>query len=120
MYDSERQPTPILEPQERVLIITRRLYHGDVRRHFVGVVERYERGALRVRGYAFVHDLAHGGFTRRKSPRERIFPLDNHIIVFVLPDETELGAVHYEVTQESGLIVTDSKHFKLELNEFNG
>lgn len=120
MYESENHPKPVLEPQEKVLIINRQLYHGDARRHFVGMIERYDGSAMRVRGYAFVHDLNHGRFTKRKSQRTRVFPLDNHVIVLVLPDEAELSEVHYEVSVESGLVVTDNKHFKLELNEFNG
>lgn len=120
MYESERNTTPVLEPHERVLIITRRLYNGDVRRHFVGIVERYDHGVMRVRGYAFVYDPKEGGFVRRKNPRERLIPLDNHVVVFILPDETEIGSVHYEVAGESGLVVTDSKHFKLEIGEFSG
>ncbi len=120
MYESENQPKPVLEPQENVLIINRPLYHGDVRRHFVGIVERYDGCAMRVRGYAFVHDLNHGGFIKRKSQRTRVFPLDNHVIVLVLPDDADLSEVRYEVSVESGLVITDKKHFKLDLNEFNG
>lgn len=118
MSESERHPA-VLEREEKVLIITRRLFSGDVRRHVVGSVERYDPGSVRVRGYEFVHDAGKGSFVKRKSQRTRIFPLDNHLIVFVLPYDTDLGAVHYEATKESGLVVTDGKEFKLEINEFN-
>jgi hypothetical protein len=109
----------VLERDEKVLIITRRLFAGDAMRHFVGIVERYDPGAIRVRGYAFVYDAGKGGFVKRKLQRTRIFPVDNHIVVFVLPHDTDIGAVHYEVTEESGLVASDGKHFRLELNEFN-
>ena len=118
MNDAERHPA-VLEREEKVLIVTRRLFNGDARRHFVGSVERCDSGAIRVRGYAFVHDMKKGGFAKWKSQRTRIVPLDNHIVVYVLPYDTDLGAVHYETTQETGLVVTDGKHFKLEINEFD-
>lgn len=102
------------------MIITRRLYSGDLRRHFVGIVERFAQGLLRVHGYAFVYDMKEGGYVRRKNPRDRLFPLDNHIVVFILPDETEIGAIHYQVTGANGLVVTDGKGFQLEISEFNG
>ena len=109
---------PVLEREEKVLVITRRLFAGDAKRHFVGSIERYDPGAMRVRGYAF-YDSEKGSFVKRKSQRTRVFPLDNHVVVFVLPYDTELGAVHYEVVEGSGLVVTDGKQFKLEVNEFN-
>ena len=118
MNETERHPA-VFERDEKVLIITRRLFAGDDRRHFVGSVERYDPGAIRVRGHAFVHDVEKGGFARQKSQRTRVFPLDNHIIVFVLPFDADLSAVRYGTTKESGLVVTDGKNFKLEMNEFN-
>ena len=118
MTETERHP-PLLEREEKVLIITRRLFAGDARRHFVGNVERYDPGAMRVRGHAFVHDAENSGFVKRKSQQTRIFPLDNHLVVFVLPYDTNLGAVRYEQEEGLGLVATDGKHFKLELNEFN-
>jgi len=42
MYESENQPTPVLEPQEKVRIIHRQLYHGDARRHFVADNKRFK------------------------------------------------------------------------------
>jgi hypothetical protein len=118
MDQTGRHPA-VLERDENVLIITRRLFAGDVRRHFVGRVERYDQGAIRVRGYAFVYDAGKGRFVKRKSQRTRVFHMDNHIVVFVLPFDTDIGAVHYEVTEENGLVATDGKHFRLEFNEFN-
>ena len=118
MNETERQPA-VLEREEKVLVITRRLFTGDARRHFVGSVERYDPGAMRVRGYAFVYNAEKGGFVKRRSQRTRVFPLDNHLIVFVLPYDTDLGVVHYEHDKELGLVATDGKQFKLELSEFN-
>ena len=118
MNESENHQ-PLLEREERVLIITRRLFVGDARRHFIGSIERYDSGAIRVRGYAFVYDTEKGSFVKRKSQRTRVFPLVDHIVVFILPYDTDLSAVRYELTEGSGLVVTDGKQFTLEVGEFN-
>ena len=109
----------VLEREEKVLIITRRLFSGDLRRHFVGIVERCAQGAVRVRGYAFIYDAVKGGFVRRKSQRTRVFPLDNHIIVLVLPYDVDIGAVRYEAAEGAALVLTDGKHVKIDISEFN-
>ena len=118
MIQYEDNP-PVLELDEKVLVVTRRLFANDLRRHFVGSVERYDQGSVRVHGYAFVHNTVKGCFVKRKNARTRVFPLDSHIILFVLPYETEVGAVQYEQDKELGLVATDGKGFKLELSEFN-
>ncbi len=118
MNETEKHPA-VLEREDKVLIITRRFFMDDVRRHFVGTVERYDPGAMRVRGYAFVYNADQGSFVKRKSQRTCIFPLDNHLIMFVLPYDSDIGAMRYEAIDEGGLVATDGKHFKLELDEFN-
>jgi hypothetical protein len=109
----------VLERDEKVLIITRRLFLGDPRRHFVGIVERCAQGAVRVRGYAFVYDTAKGGFVKRKSQRTHVFPLDSHILVFVLPYDVDIAAVRCEAAQDAALVVTDGKHTRIDISEFN-
>jgi len=106
--ETERHP-PVLEREEKVLIITRRMFSGDARRHFLGIVERYDAATIRVRGYAFVYDQEKASFERRKSQRTRVFALDNHLIVFVLPYDADLAAVRYEIQEGSGLVATDGK-----------
>lgn len=108
----------VLEQGDPVLIITRGNYQGDACRHFVGHVERYDMTAVRVAGYAFIYEREHDRFTKRKQQRTRIFRLDNQIILFVLPSDTEVGALKYEVDPEQGLIATDGNHVKLLLSEF--
>lgn len=108
----------VLEHGDPVLIVTRGNFAGDVSRHFVGHVERYDLSAIRVAGYAFVHDREHDRFVKRKQQRTRIFRLDNQIVLFVLPSDTDVGAIRYEVDSEYGLTVTDGRHVKLQLSEF--
>ena len=108
----------ILDSGDRVLIITRRLFPGDVPRHFVGSVDRATQNAIVAHGYAFVRDAAQGDFVRRKGQRSRVFPLDNHIVIFVLPDDVEIGQVRYEHRDGKELTVTDGKQFRIDISEF--
>lgn len=117
MSDQEHHPS-VLEHGDPVLIITRGNFTEDAVRHFVGHVERYDHTAIRVAGYAFIYDSEHDRFFKRKQQRTRIFRLDNQIILFVLPFDTDLQAMTYEVDPEHGLIATDGRHIKLQLSEF--
>jgi len=49
----------IVSANEKVHIITRRLFDEDLRRHFAGVVLEVAEGTIRAIGYAFIYDQAH-------------------------------------------------------------
>ncbi len=116
--DSDGSRQAVVEHGDPVLIITRRLFSSDARRHFAGHVERYDGTALRVAGYVYVQSPDGKHFIKRKGQRTRVFALDNHIMLYVLPSDTEVGAIHYDRTDEHGLIATDGKHFRIELDDF--
>lgn len=109
----------IFDRGDRVFIITRHLFPGDVQRHFFGIVDRSTQNAILVHGYAFVHDVAQGEFVRHKGQRSQVFPLDNHIVLFVLPDDTDIGLVRYEHRKDKELAVTDGKQFRIDISEFD-
>lgn len=108
----------ILDRGDHVFVITRRLFPGDVQRHFVGTVDRVGQNAILAHGYAFVRQVAQGEFVRRKRQRSRVFPLDNHIVIFVLPDDVEIELVRYERREDKELAVTDGRQFRIDISEF--
>lgn len=107
----------VLDQGDIVHVIERRLFEEDVRRHFVGKVAKCTERALRVQGYVFVHDRSENTFVRRLDVRDRVFSLDNRIILNVLPRDINLEKVGY-ATIDEGLIVSDGKTFTLNINEF--
>lgn len=115
----ETTRVPVVEHGDPVLVITRRLFSSDARRHFVGRVERYDGHAVRVAGYVFVQSPDAKHFVKRKGQRTRVFSLDNQVIMYVLPSDTDINAVHYDRTEEHGLIATDGKHFRIELDDYS-
>ncbi len=108
---------PIVESGDKVLIVTRRLFSSDVRRHFVGTIDRVGGSNMRAHGYAFVLDVEAGQFVRRKAQRTRIFKLDNHLVIFLLPADTDASKVRYERKDGDILLVTDGAALQLNLNE---
>ncbi|HEY43542.1 MAG TPA: hypothetical protein G4O11_06115 [Anaerolineae bacterium] len=109
----------LVSKDEKVHIITRRLFDGDMRRHFVGVVEEVTDEAIRVKGYAYIYDQTSGEFARRKNKRTRIFGLtDSGLIVNVIPQTVDLDDLRY-VTDESGnRIIIDGHGFEMNISEF--
>jgi len=104
---------------DKVHIVTRRRFHDDVRRHFVGVVEAVSGAASRVHGYTFVHNEGSGEFEKRPTPRVRIFGLAGGLqIVNVLPPTFDVSTARYEV-RDGRLVVTDGSEYALDLNELS-
>lgn len=110
----------MLKPGEIVHIITRRLFEGDLRRHFVGDVLDCDNALLRVKGNLFVLDQGINEFVKMASVRERIFSLhDNGLIINVLPSGLDIDLLTYDDDHQGHLALTDGKEFRLEINEFS-
>ena len=48
----------IISVGEKLHIILRRQFEGDVRRHFLGTVEAHEGAVIRAKGYTFIYNRA--------------------------------------------------------------
>jgi hypothetical protein len=109
----------LVKPGERVHLIERRLFPGDVRRHFLGEVEACDERALRVRGHLFVYDSGSNRFLRKSEIRTRLVPLDNRVIFNVLPEHVSIDELTYTRDAEGNLMLTDSASFELDISEFS-
>jgi hypothetical protein len=112
----------ILNKGEKIHVIERRAFEGDIRRHFVGEIVVCNEHIVRAAGYIFVCDRIKNEFIRKSEPRERIFSLvDARLVINVIPPETQLEKVHYTIQVEKShnrLIVTDGGKFSLDVHEF--
>lgn len=113
-----RSDMDLAAPGEFVHVIERRLFQGDVRRHFIGTIEACTASALRVRGYLHVYDSGSNRFLRKPELRIRLIPLDNRVIINVLPAETRVDAVEYHHDAEGNLSITDRVSLELDISEF--
>ena len=102
-------------------MVTRRQFENDLRRHFAGEVTGVTESAVCVEGYVFVYDSSLAEFTKRPELRTRIISLiDAGNVINVLPDETAIGQLRYEVGKTGHLVVTDGKTVTLDVHEFGG
>jgi hypothetical protein len=111
----------LLKPGEKIHVITRRYFDGDLRRHFAGQVIAAGESAVRVRGFTFVFYPGPNEYVRRPDPRERIISLsDAGNIINVIPEGVNLEELVYRPSDQNRLVVTDRKSFSLDINEFSG
>jgi hypothetical protein len=107
----------ILDVGEKVHIVERRYFADDIRRHLVGEIIKSSDNAIRVKGYVWVFD-AIKGFVRRPEVRERILYPSDRSTINIIPKEVDLDELKYVTSPGEGLIVTDGKKFRLNINEF--
>ena len=109
----------LLNIGEKVHIVIRRAFEGDLRRHFVGEIMDASDTAIRVKGYSFIFDEGIGKFQRKPEIRIRIFSLiDARIIINIISPSSEIEKVTYSLSKDNNYVVTDGGHFQLDINEF--
>lgn len=102
---------------DRILVVGRRLFRDDVTNMFVGVVEDYEEGSVRVRGYAYNINPYELGTEKRAEERVRIVSLNSGDIIYVLPRELNVGQTQIKRSPKS-LVLTDGQSFTMDLTDF--
>ena len=108
----------VLEVGDKLHIITRRLFEGDIRRHFVGEVTGISGELQEVQGYTFVFNRGTNEYKKRPELRTRIFSLGQAgFIVNKIPREVAIASLEYRLI-EKRLAVTDGGKFSLDINEF--
>jgi hypothetical protein len=107
----------ILSPGEKVHIIHRRLFEHDPHRHFVGTVEAYDAGVVRVTGHVYAVDPMTFQFVRRADLRTRIVSaVSGEVIINVIPSSVKLDKVRYR-QEANGLRVTDGSDWHIDISE---
>jgi len=111
---------PAVETGDKLHIITRRRFESDGRRHFVGEVTGISGELYKVQGYAFVLNAGTNEYERRPELRTRLFSLgQDGFIVNKIPREVSIASLEYRRDGvENRLVVSDSKDFSLDINEF--
>jgi hypothetical protein len=108
----------ILKEGDKVLVAHRRLYPTDAARFFVGQVDAYEAGIVRVTGHSFVRNVTTGRLVEKSQARTKVLSLSSGLlIVYLLPMETSIESMGFDWT-ETGLIVSDGKQFSMNLGEY--
>ena len=109
----------VLKSGEVVHLIEKRVFPDDVRRHFVGKIEVAGDRAIRVKGFLFVYDSGAGKFLRKPEVRIRVVPMDNRVVINVLPEGITVEDLHYAHDADGNLSLTDDREFELDISEFS-
>lgn len=109
----------LVEPGEKVHVIARRNFDGDLRRHFAGEVKKTDGPVVRVEGYVFIYNPHRDEYVRRPERRARVFDLSSPMIIAnVIPSSVQLETLVYEYSEERRLMLTDGNSFRLDINEY--
>jgi hypothetical protein len=107
---------PAVQCNDRVLVVDRKHFRDDVTNMFVGVVEDYEDGFVRARGYAYhIHPYEMGN-ERRAEERVRVFSLNSGDVIYLLPRELNIGQIQIKRAPKT-LILADGQSFTMDLTD---
>jgi len=103
---------------DKLHVITRRQFEGDLRRHFMGAVIGNTGSLVELEGLAMIYNEGSGEWIRQPETRRRIFSLaEAGHVVNRMPRSVEIDQLMYERI-DGELLVTDGKEFELNINEF--
>jgi len=107
----------ILSAGEKVHLIQRRKLEKEPQRHFIGVVDAYQNGIIRVTGHIHTVDTATFKFFRRPESRTRIVSAaSGELLINVLPPSVDLDKIVYK-QEKKWLRISDGSGWHLEISE---
>jgi hypothetical protein len=107
----------LLKEGDKILVAHRRLFDKDEVRFFVGRVDAYEAGVVKVTGHSHVRDAMGGRVVEKAEERTKILSLSSGtLIVYQLPDQVILETLKF-VSAGGRLSLTDGKGFSMNLTE---
>lgn len=111
----------IIGPGDKLLITHRRLYETDQPRFFVGVVDAYESGVVRLSGYSWAREPLRGELRRKDDLRTKIIGIASPaLICYQLPRAVELTRLELKHgAQTHQIVLTDNAGFCMDLTDRN-
>lgn len=108
----------LLKEGDKLFVAHRRLFDKDPARFFVGRVDAYETGVVKITGHSYVRDRVTGRTVEKAEVRTKILSLSSGtLLVYLLPEQTALDTIEFVLTGHR-LTVTDGKEFRMNLMEF--
>jgi hypothetical protein len=113
----EFQPMPAIKTEDRIVVIDRRLFRDDNTRIFVAVVEEFDEGVIRARGFVYhLSPYEVSGTERRGEERTRVITLASGDIIYLLPRDQDVAKLQLKRSPKS-LMLSDGV-FTLDLTDF--
>ena len=108
----------ILDNGDVILINHRRMFESDTNRTFVGVVDGYEGGVVKVTGYTWCRNHFGGAYQKKEEKRTKIFSISSGLyIIYQLPDALDVEKLYINQTKRGESILTDGQEFSMDLSE---
>ena len=108
----------ILDAGDKVLIVHRRLFEQDRIRLFIGNVQAYDNGIVKVSGHTWMEDFKTQKCFEKEGLRTKIFSISSGtLIVYQIPEEVHLPQLAFEKDTDGKLWLTDGLRFKIDLTE---
>lgn len=108
----------LIEPGSKLLIVHRRLFEHDKPRFFLGVVDAYQDGIVRVTGNSWAEDSVKREYVKKEDPRTKIVPLSSgNLIVYILSPEMNLARVDFHTDAQGRLWLRDGTGLGMDLTE---
>jgi hypothetical protein len=108
----------VLKEGDKVLVAHRRLFARDESRFFLGRVDAYEAGIVKVTGHSYVRDMFTGDMHEKAELRTKLLSLSSGtLMVYLLPEPVILEDLRF-VIDGRRLLLTDAKDFTMNLAEF--
>ncbi len=108
----------VLATGDKVLIAHRRLYEHDQPRFFVGIVDVYDAGMMKVTGYCWIREPIRGDLEKKADRRTKIISiLSAGYIVYQLPSRLDLDALVLGHDNAKKVVLSDGDGFMMDLTD---
>ncbi|KKO45920.1 hypothetical protein WG68_07875 [Arsukibacterium ikkense] len=107
----------MLESGDLLLICYRRLFSNDENRFFLGTVDDYQAGIVKITGHSFLRDSVTGQMAEKSDLATKILSISSGtLIVYQLPATLALHNLRFEQKMMK-LTLLDDQGFALDLTE---
>ena len=109
----------MLKDGDLLLLVHRRLFNHDHSRYFIGEVEDYADGLVRVGGYSWLRDpLIPTGYRRKEDLRTKIFSLSSGtVICYVLDANCDPHDLKIFSDEEGDTFLAEGRRIIMDLTE---
>ncbi|HYB92117.1 MAG TPA: hypothetical protein VEC38_13865 [Candidatus Binataceae bacterium] len=108
---------PAIRDGDRVVLVDKRVFRDDNTRIFVGIVEEFDAGIIRARGYSYhVSPYEVAGTERRGEECVRVISLASGDMLYLLPRDQDITKLQLKRSPKS-MSLTDGK-FAMDLSDF--
>lgn len=107
----------MLEAGDILLVCYRRLFANDDNRFFLGKVDAYDTGIVKLTGHSFLRDAVRGEMTEKSSLTTKLLSVSSGtLIIYQIPTHVELAKLRFE-HKLTKLSLVDDAGFMLDLSE---